>query len=209
MGIIRGLDSSAKKLEFFVNGQIFYKSEGSSSPQKPVEKFDNRINFETAIDPDTNLNPRYTLQSFVVGAMNELAYAGAGAIIQDVGVKYNPFFVYGGVGLGKTHLIQAIGNEITARYERKVRCKYVSSEKFTSDVVWAIRNKRMEDIKKKYRDVDVLIIDDIHFIGGKEKTEEEFFHTFNALYENNKQIIISSDRPPQSIPTLEERLRSR
>ena len=102
-----------------------------------------------------------------------------------------------------------IGNEIKALYKGKVRPRYVPSEKFTSDIVWAIRNKRMEDIKKRYRDVDVLIIDDIQFIGGKEKTEEEFFHTFNALYESNKQIIISSDRPPQSIPTLEERLRSR
>jgi chromosomal replication initiator protein len=113
------------------------------------------------------------------------------------------------VGLGKTHLIQAIGNAIKEKYNNKIKPRYVSSEKFTSDVVWAIRNKRMEDIKRRYRDVDVLIIDDIQFIGGKEKTEEEFFHTFNALYENNKQIIISSDRPPQSIPTLQERLRSR
>ena len=111
--------------------------------------------------------------------------------------------------MGKTHLIQAIGNEVYTRYQKKIRPRYVSSEKFTSDVVWAIRNKRMEDIKKKYRDVDLLIIDDIQFIGGKEKTEQEFFHTFNALYEANKQIIISSDRPPQSIPTLEDRLRSR
>ncbi len=138
-----------------------------------------------------------------------MAYAAAQAVIQDVGTKYNPFFIYGGVGLGKTHLIQGIGNEIRVKYGGKLKPRYVSSEKFTSDVVWAIRNKRMEDIKKKYRDCDVLIIDDIQFIGGKEKTEEEFFHTFNALYENNKQIIISSDRPPQSIPTLEERLRSR
>jgi chromosomal replication initiator protein len=123
--------------------------------------------------------------------------------------KYNPFFIYGGVGLGKTHLIQATGNEIMAKYEKKIKPKYVASEQFTRDVVWGIRNDRIESVKKKYRDCDVLIIDDIQFIGGKEKTEEEFFHTFNALYEGNKQIIISSDRPPQSIPTLEERLRSR
>ncbi len=128
---------------------------------------------------------------------------------KSIGKKYNPFFIYGGVGLGKTHLIQAIGNEIIAKYKGKVKPKYVASEQFTRDIVWGLRNDRIESVKKKYRDVDVLIIDDIQFIGGKEKTEEEFFHTFNALYENNKQIIISSDRPPQSLPTLEERLRSR
>jgi chromosomal replication initiator protein len=117
--------------------------------------------------------------------------------------------VYGGVGLGKTHLIQAMGNDILARYNGQVKPKYVSSEQFARDVLWGIRNKRMEDVKKKYRDIDVLIVDDIQFIGGKEKMEEEFFHTFNTLYENNKQIIISSDKPPGAIPILEDRLRSR
>ncbi|MEK7144091.1 MAG: chromosomal replication initiator protein DnaA, partial [Patescibacteria group bacterium] len=120
---------------------------------------------------------------------------------------YNPLFIYGGTGLGKTHIIQAIGNEIKNAYKDKIKVKYISSEKFVNDVVWGIKNKRMEDTKNKYRNVDVLIIDDIQFIGGKKATEEEFFHTFNVLYENNKQIIISSDRPPAAIPTLEERLR--
>lgn len=164
---------------------------------------------EFKVDPETNLHPRYTLDSFVVGSSNELAYAATSAIVKDVGKKYNPLFIYGGTGLGKTHLTQAAGNEIKNYYKNKVKVKYVSSEKFVNDVVWAIRNKRMEDIKTKYRNVDVLIIDDIQFIGGKERSEEEFFHTFNVLYENNKQIIISSDRPPAAIPTLEERLRSR
>ncbi|MBI4085744.1 MAG: chromosomal replication initiator protein DnaA [Candidatus Liptonbacteria bacterium] len=208
LGAARNFDDSVKKLEFLVSGQKL-----DLAPRKvsatDFNKFENKINLEFQTDPETNLNPRYTLNSFVVGSSNELAFSAASAIVQNVGSKYNPFFVYGGVGLGKTHLIQAIGNEIKAHYRGKIKSKYVSSEKFTSDVVWAIRNRRMEDIKKKYRDVDVLIIDDIQFIGGKEKTEEEFFHTFNTLYENNKQIIISSDRPPQSIPTLEERLRSR
>jgi len=209
LGVMRGLDSSARKLEFVVTNQ-----EPKAPSKKDLAVDFNKIDSQSGldfskIDPETNLNPRYTLDSFIVGASNELAYAAAQAIIQDVGTKYNPFFIYGGVGLGKTHLIQGIGNEIRVKYGGKLKPRYVSSEKFTSDVVWAIRNKRMEDIKKKYRDCDVLIIDDIQFIGGKEKTEEEFFHTFNALYENNKQIIISSDRPPQSIPTLEERLRSR
>lgn len=208
LGIARNFDDSVRKLEFLVSGQ---KQE--IAPRKPrqaeVPGFENKMNLELRVDPESNLNPRYTLDSFVVGSSNELAFSAANAVIQAVGAKYNPLFIYGGVGLGKTHLIQSMGNEIKAKYGGKIRPKYVSSEKFTSDIVWAIRNKRMEDIKKKYRDVDVLIIDDIQFIGGKEKTEEEFFHTFNALYENNKQIIISSDRPPQSIPTLEERLRSR
>lgn len=208
LGILRGLDSSAKKLEFLVVNQE-PKITQKKSLGIDFNKFENQINLEYKIDPETNLNPRYALSSFVVGSSNELAHAAATAVVKEVGTKYNPFFIYGGVGLGKTHLIQAMGNEIKIKYNNSVRSKYVPSEKFTSDVVWAIRNKRMEDIKKKYRDVDVLIIDDIQFIGGKEKTEEEFFHTFNALYENNKQIIISSDRPPQAIPTLEERLRSR
>ena len=208
LGIIRNFDSSARKLEFLVAGQEA-RPLSRRSLDVDFNKFDNQIDLDFKVDPATNLNPRYTMSSFIVGASNELAYAAAAAIVPEVGRKYNPFFVYGGVGLGKTHLIQAIGNEIAAAHKNRVRPRYVSSEKFTSDVVWAIRNKRMEDIKKRYRDVDVLIIDDIQFIGGKEKTEEEFFHTFNALYENNKQIIISSDRPPQSIPTLEERLRSR
>lgn len=208
LGIIRTFDDSALRLEFVVNGKNTEPSQ-KKSPALDLSKFENRIELDFKIDPETNLNPKYTLQSFVVGDSNELAYAAATAIIDAVGTKYNPFFIYGGVGLGKTHLIQAIGNEIKIKYQNKIRPKYVPSEKFTSDVVWGIRNKRMEDMKKKYRDVDILIIDDIQFIGGKEKTEEEFFHTFNALYENNKQIIISSDRPPQSIPTLEERLRSR
>lgn len=208
LGIVRVHDSSAKKLEFVVGAQH------EAQPLRRVSvadfnKFENKMEFEFKVDPETNLNPRYSSKSFIVGASNELAYTAAQAIIQEPGTKYNPFFIYGGVGLGKTHLIQMIGNEIKSLYGGKIRPRYVSSEKFTSDIVWAIRNKRMEDIKKRYRDVDILIIDDIQFIGGKEKTEEEFFHTFNALYEHNKQIIISSDRPPQSIPTLEERLRSR
>ena len=164
---------------------------------------------ELKIDPETNLNPRYTLKSFIVGSSNELAYAAVTAVIKDVGKKYNPLFIYGGVGLGKTHLMQATGNEIKSVYKNQVKVFYVSSEKFLNDMLWGIRNNKMEDIKKRYRNVDVLIIDDIQFIGGKERTEEEFFHTFNVLYENNKQIIMSSDRAPAAIPIIEERLRSR
>ncbi len=206
LGVVRNFVASVKKVEYIVEG-------GMSKP--PTQRTRALVSEkqlyieEFKVDPDTNLNPRYSLNSFVVGSSNELAYAAASAIIQSVGTKYNPLFIYGGVGLGKTHLIQGVGNEIKIFHKNKVKVKYVTSEKFTNDVVWAIRNKRTEDIKSTYRHVDVLIVDDIQFIGGKEKTEEEFFHTFNALYENNKQIIISSDRPPKSIPILEERLRSR
>jgi len=208
IGIVRNMDTSVKKIEFVVG------SKNVSFDKAPVEQNNVTQNATAELDfnktdPETGLNPKYTLASFVVGPSNELAFAAATAITETPGKKYNPFFIYGGVGLGKTHLIQAIGNELNVKYKGKIKTKYVSSEQFTRDIVWGLRNDRIESVKKKYRDVDVLIIDDIQFIGGKEKTEEEFFHTFNALYENDKQIIISSDRPPQSLPTLEERLRSR
>ena len=212
LGALRNLDETTKKVEFVVF---------NDRTQKPVLKTFSR-NIETRpddfgqlsfaefkVDPVTNLNSRYTLSSFIVGKSNEMAHAAALAVIDQVGTKYNPLFIYGGVGLGKTHLMQGAGNEIGSRYGGKIKVKYVSSERFTNDVIWAIRNKRMETVKAKYRLVDVLIIDEIQFIAGKAATEEEFFHTFNALYENNKQIIVSSDRPPKFIPTLEERLRSR
>ena len=205
LGIMRNLDGSLKKIEFVVTNQEIPKK---TADVKNFETLD-LVGLDLYTDPVTGLNSRYTLSSFVVGPSNELAFAAAEAIIGSVGKKYNPFFIYGGVGLGKTHLIQAIGNEILLKYNKQIKPKYVSSEQFARDVLWGIKNKRMEDVKKKYRDIDVLIVDDIQFIGGKEKMEEEFFHTFNTLYENNKQIIISSDKPPQAIPILEDRLRSR
>ncbi len=207
LGVIRNLDDSVRKIEFVVGNKAGAAARPAMGTKDAAKTEPMELDFKT--DPETNLNPKYSLSSFVVGPSNELAFAGATAIIESLGKKYNPFFVYGGVGLGKTHLVQAIGNEIVAKYQGKIKPKYVPSEQFTRDIVWGLRNDRIESVKKKYRDVDVLIIDDIQFIGGKEKTEEEFFHTFNALYEANKQIIISSDRPPQSLPTLEERLRSR
>ena len=208
IGIVRNMDASVKKIEFVVGNKGLPVNKIVSDVKSTPSNVGAELDFNKT-DPETGLNPKYTLSSFVVGPSNELAFAAAAAITENPGKKYNPFFVYGGVGLGKTHLIQAVGNEIIAKYKGKIKPKYVSSEQFTRDIVWGLRNDRIESIKKKYRDVDVLIIDDIQFIGGKDKTEEEFFHTFNALYENNKQIIISSDRPPQSLPTLEERLRSR
>jgi len=203
---LQSLDETIKRIEYAV------LVERQSPEIKPEIKtiLDRQASLpEIKVDPETNLHPRYTMDSFVVGSSNELACAATSAVVKGVGRKYNPLFIYGGTGLGKTHLIQAAGNEITSFYKNKIKVKYVTSEKFVNDVVWAIRNKRMDDIKTKYRNIDVLIIDDIQFIGGKERSEEEFFHTFNVLYENNKQIIISSDRPPAAIPTLEERLRSR
>ncbi|NCN53139.1 chromosomal replication initiator protein DnaA [Candidatus Wolfebacteria bacterium] len=211
LNALRNLDNSTKKLQFTVhNGTaIPAKNRKNKKETDPTPSRSQLVFEEFKVDPETNLNPRYSLNSFVVGKTNELAFAAASAIIDEIGRKYNPFFIYGGTGLGKTHLIQAIGNEVRRKYDNKVRVKYVSSEKFTNDVVYGIRNKRMDDMKDKYRNVDLLIIDDIQFIGGKATTEEEFFHTFNSLYENNKQIIISSDRPPKFLPTLHDRLKSR
>ncbi|RYX79392.1 chromosomal replication initiator protein DnaA [bacterium] len=153
------------------------------------------------------LNPRYTFDSFIVGSSNDLAYTACQAVAQFPGVKYNPLYLYGGVGLGKTHLMQAVGNQII-KHQPESRILYVSSETFVKEFLDSIRFKK-KGFSDKYRNVDVLIIDDMQFIAGKEKTQEEFFHTFNALHQNNKQIIISSDKPPKSIPTLTERLRSR
>jgi len=154
------------------------------------------------------LNERYSFENFIVGSGNELAYAACQSISQLPGTKYNPLFVYGGVGIGKTHLIQAVGNSILALQPEK-RVIYMSTEQFVQEFVDALRFKKTNEFAKYYRSPDVLIIDDVQFIAGKEKMQEEFFHTFNALYQANKQIILSSDRPPRDIPTLEERLRSR
>lgn len=157
--------------------------------------------------PSNSLNPRYTFDSFIVGGSNDLAFAAAQAVAAYPGQKYNPLFLYGGVGLGKTHLAQAVGHEILKR-DASARVLYISSETFVNEFLDYIRFKK-KGFSDKYRNVDVLIVDDMQFIAGKEKTQEEFFHTFNALHQANKQIIITSDKPPRSIPTLTERLRSR
>lgn len=208
---LRNLDESTRRVDYLVANQKDIKTAVAQEKiNVPSSIGKTQLGFnEFKIDQETNLNPRYTFRTFVVGKSNELAYTACSAIVESIGNKYNPLFIYGGVGVGKTHLIQAVGNEIKTRYQNRAKVRYVSSEKFTNDVIAGIRTKRMETVKDKYRLVDVLIIDDIQFITGKGSTEEEFFHTFNALYENNKQIIISSDRPPNFTPTLHERLKSR
>jgi chromosomal replication initiator protein len=160
------------------------------------------------INPDDNLNPRYQFNSFIVGAFNELAYAAAQAIIESPGTKYNPFFIYGGTGLGKTHLIQAVGNSIKEKYPNK-KVHYMTLEKFATDFINSLQSNKANSFKEKYRKYDLLIIDDIQFIGKMEKIQEELFHTFNTFYENNKQIIFSSDKHPNYIPELADRLKSR
>jgi chromosomal replication initiator protein len=154
------------------------------------------------------LNERYTFDSFIVGSSNELAYTASQAIAQNPGTKYNPLFVYGGAGMGKTHLIQAIGNAISTQ-KNKIRVVYITSEQFVQEFLDAVRYKKIADFTGHYRSTDVLIVDDVQFIAGKERTQEEFFHTFNALHQANKQIIVSCDKPPKALSTLEERMRSR
>jgi chromosomal replication initiator protein len=154
------------------------------------------------------LNPKYTFENFVTGPSNQFAQAAANAVAESPGKTYNPLFVYGGVGLGKTHLISAIGNAVIDKWHEMVVI-YVSAEQFTNEVVSAIRHEKMSELKKKYRNVDLLLLDDIHFIANKTQTQEEFFHTFNTLYEKQKQIVISSDRPPKEIGAVTDRLRSR
>lgn len=160
------------------------------------------------VNPEDNLNPRYRFDSFIVGAFNELAYAASQAIIENPGTKYNPFFVYGGTGLGKTHLLQAVGNAIKEKFPNK-KVHYLTLEKFATDFINSLQNNKANSFKEKYRKYDLLIIDDIQFIGKMEKIQEELFHTFNTFYENNKQIIFSSDKHPNYIPELADRLKSR
>jgi chromosomal replication initiator protein len=163
---------------------------------------------DTYVSKEDGLNPRYIFESFVIGPFNELAYAAAQAVLKKPGIMYNPLFIYGSTGFGKTHLIQAIGNGIKKQSPGK-KIQYVSSEKFSTDYVNSLQNNRVGEFKEKYRKYDMLIMDDIQFLVGKDKTQEELFHLYNALYENNKQIVFSSDKHPNYINGLEDRLKSR
>ena len=208
--ILHGLDEGIKEVSYEVRKsslKILKRAPGLPGLGQLPEA--GQLEFqEFEIDKETSLNPRYTFENFVIGPFNELAQAAGWAAAKNPGQAYNPLFIYGGVGLGKTHLLQAVGNEVIKNFPQK-KVRYIPSEKFTAGVVSSIRSREMENFKSKYQAIDVLIIDDIQFLAGKEKTQEEFFHTFNSLYEKNRQIVLSSDRPPKAIPALAERLRSR
>jgi len=202
---LRNVDSNVKNVSYVVRNNTKNVKQQNSKPfisdtQLQLPDLD--------VDPDTNLNQRYSLQNFIVGSHNEVAHAAAMAIIEHPGTRFNPLFIYGGTGLGKTHLLQAIGNEIKRRYPNK-KIRYVTSEKFTGEFVNSILHHTPDKFKERYRPLDVLLIDDVQFFADKNETQQELFHTFNALSEKNKQIVFSSDRPPKAIPGIEERLASR
>lgn len=211
-GVLAGIMSKNIKLiiETMDNGNSGSEA-AEEMPAVPAKREQQQLfNENTSVQqPDeSNLNPKYVFETFVIGNSNRFAHAAAQAVANDPAHAYNPLFLYGGVGLGKTHLMHAIGNRIKQN-NPSMKVLYTSSEKFTNEIINSIQNKTTEAFRQKYRNIDCLIIDDIQFLKGKEQTQVEFFHTFNALKDADKQIIISSDRPPREIETLEDRLRSR
>ena len=197
------------QVEFVVQGATEVQAQAAAIEKQPVRVEPTRVGApEGAAAGATNLNPRYHFSNFIVGSANRLAHAASLSVAERPGHAYNPLFLYGGVGLGKTHLMHAIGNAVAAKFPRK-RVVYATSEKFTNEFITSIQQGKIDEFRARYRRIDLLLIDDIQFIADKERTQEEFFHTFNAIHEDGKQIVLSSDRPPKAILTLEERLRSR
>ena len=197
------------QVEFVVQGVTEAQAQAAAAERQAVRVEPTRVGApEGAAAGATYLNQRYTFSNFIVGSANRLAHAASLSVAERPGHAYNPLFLYGGVGLGKTHLMHAIGNAVINRYPRK-RVVYATSERFTNEFITSIQQGRIDDFRARYRRIDLLLIDDIQFIADKERTQEEFFHTFNAIHEDGKQIVLSSDRPPKAILTLEERLRSR
>lgn len=204
-------DNDIKKVEYIVESKHTQAQNNANiSTKVKIDSIQPRVEAVSATSSVNafGLNSKYIFSTFIVGSGNELAHAASKAISEKPGKLYNPLFIYGGVGLGKTHLAQAVGNSILEN-NPKAKILYINSEKFTNDYVQAIKSGTIEQFKRDYRSVDALIIDDIQFIAGKEQTQEEFFHTFNALHQNDKQIVITSDRPPKAIPDIEARLVSR
>lgn len=212
LGMIQEAVSSLTEAKY----QIQFKISESSDPLKAtaISEKTSADSYQQVKDKArnndvvSNLNPKYTFETFVCGASNQFAHAAAQAVANNPASSYNPLFIYGGVGLGKTHLLIAIGNHILQK-NKKARVSYYTSEKFMNELINCLRYNKMEQFRNKFRSMDVLLIDDVQFIAGKERTQEEFFHTFNSLYESHKQIVVTSDKFPKEIPGLEERLRSR
>lgn len=206
---LRELDGNVKSIDFLISPEKNFSSSVQGHSKKDFSIPDSQLLFqELVVDQKTNLNSHYTFDNFVVGRFNEVAHAASWAVSENPGKVYNPLFLYGDVGLGKTHLLQATGNKIIELFPNK-KIKYLPCERFISGMVDAIKNHQIDEFKKNLRDVDVLIMDDVQFFTGKEKSQEEFFHIFNLFHHSQKQIILSSDRSPKAIPALEERLRSR
>jgi chromosomal replication initiator protein len=195
------------RIEFRINETAAPAPEGEQPDEKPVKASAARPEKPSG-DYSTSLNPKYTFETFVCGGSNQFAHAASQAVASNPATNYNPLFIYGGVGLGKTHLLTAIGNHVLSR-NKKARVSYYTSEKFMNELINCLRYNKMDQFRSKFRSMDVLLIDDVQFIAGKERTQEEFFHTFNSLYESHKQIVVTSDKFPKDIPGLEERLRSR
>lgn len=202
---IEGVLKSISKQDIRIHFEVNPKLEPQSAPQQSEKRSEREFTRQAR---NNNLIPKYNFENFVIGTSNQFAHAACMAVANQPGEHYNPLFIYGGVGLGKTHLVNAIGHRATAQ-RPNLKVVYLSSESFMNELISSLRRDRMDEFKKKFRNVDVLIVDDVQFIAGKERTQEEFFHTFNSLYESHKQIVITSDKFPKEIPGIEDRLRNR